>query len=217
MGPLASRQAACWLASLLFLVACEERVRPWEGKPDGAVVDESEPFLPGRRQGPLLGDASFAEPQEAGIDAGAAKPVSRVGGMWVSCYGRFQPSGRPAADVTRLGLLCGPSNGMTKLGRTLRGQLAKGSNAPRTHPMKARAGGCYRIFAVAGGDVKNLNLVIRSSRGSRLAGDDSEDNWPIIDPERPFCSFDDGTFRIEVTSAGGAGPYAIEIWQLPPR
>jgi hypothetical protein len=206
-----------------LLAGCSKTAPPWTQQPDGSVADESEPFLPGDRSGPWLGDASVGQPAPA--DGGSPpRPVSRVGGLWVSCYGRFKPTGDPVKDVTRLGLMCGPVNGMTQQGDTIRGtvEATPGRRGQPSVPvlagqLEARAGSCYRVFAVATPSVGDLDLTIRSSRGSRLTSDQTQDVWPIVDPERPFCSFDDDTFSIEVASRGGAGPFALQVWSMVGR
>ena len=214
-----------WLAICLSLACgCDEQPRPWRGQPRGELVDESKPFLPGAQRQPLLGDAGLgAFASEAGQDVPEVvedplrSRVSRVGGLWTSCYARFEPTEQPLKDVTRLGLMCGPLNGMTQIGGTFRGEL-KGAAAAR-HTFSARAGDCYRLFAVAA-KVEDLDVVVLSSRGSRLTSDQTDDNWPIVDPERPFCTFDDDTFTVELSSErrGGdgarGGPYALQIWKL---
>lgn len=216
--------AAGWVVALCGVAAgCSKADPPWTQQPDGSVVDESEPFLPGDRSGPWLGDASVG--QSPAVDSGT-KPlsVSRVGGLWVSCYGRFKPTGDPVKDVTRLGLMCGPANGMTQQGDTIRGTVEPGTGSPGqpgvpvlAGQFRAQAGHCYRIFAVAVPKVRDLDVTIRSSRGSRLTSDQTEDPWPIVDPERPFCSFEDDSFSIEVASGGAAGSFALQVWTLVGR
>ncbi|RLB53102.1 MAG: hypothetical protein DRI90_21505 [Deltaproteobacteria bacterium] len=217
----------CWAwltATALAASGCSKADPPWSHQPDGSVVDESEPFLPGDRSGPWLGDASIGnkKPSDGGTDGSThSATVSRVGGLWVSCYGRFRPSGDPRKDVTRLGLMCGPVNGMTQQGDTLEGEVKAGAGPPGqpgsptvTGQFEAQAGGCYRIFAVAAPPITDLDVTVRSSRGSHLTSDQTEDSWPIVDPERPFCSFDDDTFRVEVSAKGGAGRFALQVWTL---
>jgi hypothetical protein len=172
------------------------------------VRDESQPFLI-PSQGPLFGDAGV---EDAGEET---DPSSRAGGLWVSCYARFAPSGQPLADVTRLGLLCGPPNGMRRLGDAFEGSVTPGGK-PGTHSMHARKGACYRIFAIAEDSVRDLDVTVRSSRDSRLATDNTDDAWPIVEPERPFCTFADDTFTVELSSGAGAGRYAAEVWELRP-
>lgn len=218
---------ACWAwltGTVIGVSGCSKPDPPWRHQPDGSVVDESEPFLPGDRSGPWLGDASVGDQPAADGGSGQATPgstVSRVGGLWVSCYGRFRPSGDPVKDVTRLGLMCGPVNGMTQQGDTVVGEVKTGTGPPGqpsapiiAGQFQARAGGCYRIFAVAAPPIGDLDVTVRSSRGSHLTSDQTEDSWPIIDPERPFCSFEDDTFRIEVASGGKGGQFALQVWTL---
>jgi hypothetical protein len=200
----------------LASLGCEDRARPWAGSPDGGVRDGAQPFLPGEDAPSWLEDGGLPAPEDA--DAGHEPTIeervgtpSRVGGLWVSCYGSFAPSGQPKKDVTRLGMMCGPANGMRQLGATLEGDVT--AAAPARHTFPVRAGDCYRLFAVAR-DVTNLDVTVTSGQGSRVAADLSEDAWPIVDPDRPICTFGDDTFGVEVASRDGAGPYALQIWQL---
>ena len=205
--------AALWVLGLAS--GCERRARPWDGPLDASVRDESQPWV---RPGP---DASWltnpAAVTDGGADGGRVERVSPVGGLWVSCYGGFRPSGEPLRDVTRLGLLCGPPNGLRLVSREpLQGKVAAGARAA-SHRFEARRGECYRIFAVASSSIEDLDVVVRSSRGSQLAKDHSEDAWPILDPEGPICTFGDDTFTVAVSARRGSGSYAMQIWALPAR
>ena len=236
-GASAGGIAVARIASLaLALSSGCERSHPWSGQPDGGVIDESSPFLPGRPRAdagsvpplgssPLdssssgsapLGQAPLAssEPAAGGsLDLPAPSPV---GGLWVSCRDGFRLSGEPLRDVTRLGLMCGPVNGMTALGDPLEGELSAGGGTA-THPLAARAGACYRIFAIAGDGIVDLRLAVRSSRGTRLAADELHGRVAVADPERPFCTFEDDQFEIRVAAGASAGRYALQIWQLARR
>jgi hypothetical protein len=68
---------------------------------------------------------------------------------------------------------------------------------------------------VADDGVSDLDVVVRTSRGTEVTADLGEDRWPIVQPERPFCTFDDDTFTVEVKAKRGAGAFAAEIWVLP--
>ena len=221
-GPLSASAimvVVCWVGP-----ACEPRPRPWQSQPDGAVVDESSPFLPARRDASSwLADAGITAAdagQPPNLPSLSAK--TRVGGLWVRCYASFRPSSTARRDVHRLGLMCGPPNGMQRHGATFEGTAAvppPGQSGPVTvglHKMKARSGECYRVFAVADG-VDDLDVRVLSSRGSRLAEDQTDDRWPIVDPDRPFCTFEDDKFTIEVTTPKGSAHYALQVWRLPPK
>lgn len=207
---------AATLCALVVGSGCEQRARPWDGTLDGSVRDESQPWL---RPGP---DASWlaapaASGADGGTDGGWVERVSPVGGLWVSCYGGFHPTDDPVRDVTRLGLLCGPPNGLRPLTKVpFEGKVAQGEEA-RTHRFEARRGECYRLFAVASPTIEDLDVAVRSSRGSRLAVDHSEDRWPILDPEGPLCTFDNDTFTVRVSAPRGRGRYALQVWKLPTR
>ena len=181
---------------------------------DATVHDESRPWLPHSADTSWLGDAG---PGGLAENADAGTRPSPVGGAWVSCYGGFHPTAEPLQDVTRLGLLCGPPNGMHLLSpEAAQGQLGAGQ-PPARYSFPAHRGNCYRVLAVGGQGIEDLDVIVRSSRGSELGRDHSQDRWPIVEPERPFCSFDDDTFTVELTAARGAGAFAAEIWVLEPK
>ena len=179
---------------------------------DASVVDESRPWLALPRDASVLGDAGLRWTSDDGAAAGRPSPV---GGLWVSCYGGFHPTSEPVKDVTRLGLLCGPPNGMTQLGtESVTGSVAEGK-PPFTYGFSARRGDCYRLFVVAGPGVSDLDVTVRSSRGTELARDHNEDRWPIVEPERPFCTYEDDEFAVELKAARGSGVVAAQVWVLP--
>ena len=187
---------------------CDEPERPWSARPNAQVVTPPSQFIP---------TPPPAQIGSAGDGVASTKPTtprrpSRVGGLWVSCYGGFRDSGTPLTDVTRLGMLCGPVNGMRPHGEPHQGQLAPGKIV--TIPLKAKAGSCFRVFAVAASPITDLNVVVRSPRGHAMARDDSHDRWPIVEPERPFCALEDGIFSLQL-SAAERGEYAVAVWRLP--
>jgi hypothetical protein len=208
-----SPSGAITVAALVWLCACREQPRPWEGTDDDAAT------APARTPRPvdvdagesLLRDASTL--LEAAEDAGPPPPPVRVGGPWVRCYGNFRPGDDPLRDVTRLGVLCGPANGMSRVdGPAMQGTVAEGK-ATTAGKLRASRGECLRIFAVADPGVSDLDVVVRSSRGAAVGADHSEDRFPIVQPDRPLCFLDDDELTIEV-SARGRGRFAAEVWRL---
>ncbi|MCC6903976.1 MAG: hypothetical protein IT377_33725 [Polyangiaceae bacterium] len=153
------------------------------------------------------GSGSAPAPAPATPDAGGAAPS---GGNWLKCYAQFQPRTRPDLDVMRLGLMCGPSNGMRKAAES----RESASSEPKEHRFQAEAGDCYRIFAVAEPSVEDLDVEVFAPNGTRVAFDTSDDRWPVVQPDRPFCVFDAGEFRAVVRAQRGQGRYNIEIWRL---
>ncbi len=191
---------------------CEHRARPWDA-PDAGGPPLTE--APPRPIALTQGDAGDAPPDpDAGPRADEPALPVRVGGPWVRCYGGFHPSGEPVKDVTRLALLCGPENGMKRLSREPLAGTVSAGGAPVSETFEAHRGACYRVFAVAEPSVADLDVVVRSSRGSAIAADHGEDSWPIVQPDRPFCALEDDHYAVEVTAKRGSGRFAAEVWVL---
>jgi hypothetical protein len=123
------------------------------------------------------------------------------------------PRNDPKLDVMRLGLLCGPSNGMKKAHEAV-GQAVPQAGAASEHRFPASAGDCFRVFAVAEPSVQDLDVEVLDPAGKRVAWDTSDDRWPIALPDGPFCALSDGEYRAVVRAASGSGRYAIEVWRL---
>jgi hypothetical protein len=115
-------------------------------------------------------------------------------------------------DVMHLGLMCGPSNGMRQV--VASGAARIESGAAREHRFEAEAGDCYRVFGVGEPAVEDLDIEVLDAAGKQLAVDTSDDRWPIVKPDGPFCVFADGQYRVVVKAQRGAGSYALEIWRL---
>jgi hypothetical protein len=140
-----------------------------------------------------------------------ARPAP-VGGAWLRCYSSFLARSDPEADVSRLAASCGKVNGMQRLRARESGELAAGGR--REHALQARAGECYRVFAVGAPSIGDLDVEVYAPDGRRVAFDTGDDRWPIVEPDRPFCAFDDGRHRVNVHAQRGAGRYALEVWRL---
>lgn len=208
---------------LLLSSGCESRERPWD-KPlpanaPPAVFTQNAGLLAdgGSGTGSDGGERLDGGEQDADAAAdltGPAEPV-RVGGPWVRCYGNFKPSGDPIKDVTRLGLLCGPVNGMRRLfDQAWVGRVAEGE-APVVESFQVKRGECFRIFAASETPIRDLNIAVKSSRDATIATDHGEDGWPIVQPDRPFCMLFDDTLRTEIWAQRGQGRFAAEVWVLP--
>jgi len=215
----------CWTLVLVGLAlpapGCDPPPRrPWEKPADGshpavlAPPPKSSPADTNTKSPSSDPSAAGSSANPAAPDEPAFPPV-RVGGPWVRCYGSFRVSGDPLRDVTRLGLLCGPENGMRRLSpQALVGSVAEGQ-PPVVETFPSKRGECYRIFAVAEPGVGDLDVAVRSSRDAIIATDHGEDTWPIVQPDRPFCVLEDDTLRIEISAKRGQGRFAAELWGLP--
>jgi hypothetical protein len=222
-APKASALASALLSLATVLAGCKPDPHPWD---QGDAAPPPPPPRPAiaSAEPRILDQLPHAAPEastggvEAPSEAEDGGPPVRVGGPWVRCYGSFRISGDVVKDVTRLSLLCGPENGMSRLGdKALEGAVTEGGAAVTT-TFEAKRGACYRLFAVAEPSVGDLDVVVRSSRGAPLAADHGEDAWPIVQPDRPFCALEDDRYTVEVSAKRGAGRFALETWvlQTPP-
>lgn len=179
--------------------------------PAPTPATSSAPMAPAASRAPPVLQSATATP--APEDAGADVQVAPVGGNWLRCYAGFRPRTDPKLDVLRLGLACGPSNGMRKVADVQEAKLRDGGPG-REHRWTAEPGDCYRIFAVGEPSVEDLDVEVLSPRGRRIAFDTSDDRWPVVKPDGPFCVAEGGEYRARVHAQRGAGSYAIEIWRL---
>jgi hypothetical protein len=195
------------LLAATSLAACTPReARPWD-QPDAATaVPPPMPPIRGSSPAPDVSAASSA------VDPDVPLMPVRVGGAWVRCYGHFKPSGDPKKDVTRLGLMCGPSNGMSKQAELAGDVDARGRSSEER--IEAKRGVCYRVIAVGDAGVGVLRATVRTSRGSAIADERGPDSWPIVQPDRPLCALDDDHWTLEVRAEKGAGRFAAEVWVL---
>ncbi len=136
------------------------------------------------------------------------------GGGWVKCFEGLTLSGDPLKDVTRLGLLCGPSNGLRRKTRqAIVGIIGEGE-PPVEQPLRVARGACYRVIAVADAGVRELDVTVRSSRDVAVAADHSSGRLAIAQPDRPFCTFADDIFSVGFAARRGSGRFAAEVWAI---
>jgi hypothetical protein len=192
----------------------DEPSHPWEASgPAPNPTDSAWPTPPPveSHEEPAPSPSSTApSPPGDGVTPGS----TRVGGLWVSCYGDFRPSGDPPKDVTRLALMCGPITGMRRLSKDLLEGELWGGGPPATTHVHVKKDGCYRVFAVSDENIPDLDVVVKSSRDKVLAADHGQDRWPVVQPDRAFCVLETDELTIEVAAASGRGRFAAEVWEL---
>jgi hypothetical protein len=101
---------------------------------------------------------------------------------------------------------------MRLVGSTVTGEA---SETPGEHQFSARAGECFRVFAVAEPAVPDLAIEVRDPRGLPVGSDHNSDRFPIVNPDGPFCLFDAGAYKLRVHARKGRGQYALQLWRLP--
>ncbi|HMJ13094.1 MAG TPA: hypothetical protein VK524_16850, partial [Polyangiaceae bacterium] len=172
--------------------------------PAGAVLDR-------QRRAPATSESLAPNP---------GRVVFADAGVFAKCHSGFTSGGDPTLDVMRLGLMCGPSNGM-KLLLDVASDLAA---LPERHTLEVRAGDCFRVIAAASRAVAGLRVEVTAA-DERVVARGAAPSWLILDSEYPFCSSEAGTYRVAVSASSapdaGAAPvnsrtaaYALQVWRL---
>lgn len=137
---------------------------------------------------------------------------ARTGNPWVDCYRRFEPTADALNDLERLGAACAAPAGMRAIGPIHDGAEQSGEGRPERFVFRARAGRCYRAFAVGAPSVEDLDLAVYDPDGKLAAADVSRDRWPVVPPRGLACAERDGLYTIAVSVARGSGPYVMQVW-----
>jgi hypothetical protein len=163
---------------------------------------------------------------EAGAkpDAGSAKAVSEwiapfdlvdagpapSGANWGRCALHFTAHGRPRLDVMRLGLMCGPSNGMRRVPAT---DLRVDGGIGRTDlGFRASAGDCFRLLVVGVPGSGRIEARLLDAQGKAVAAQSGRRRFTMLGLDGPVCVDRSGRYRATVRAE--RGPLAVELWEL---
>jgi hypothetical protein len=141
-----------------------------------------------------------------------AQSRGKLGGIWVSCYGTFQPTGDAAADLGRLTAACGRPTGLAALAPVRQGETQTREDPVERFSFQARSGRCYRLFAVASPEVIDLDVTVLGPEGHVVAADVSRDRWPVVPSRGALCIEHEGVHTVEVSVAEGSGSYLLQVW-----
>jgi hypothetical protein len=157
-------------------------------------------------------EVASSEPEVVAPVASGARLES--GGIFSDCYKGLHATGEPEKDVTRLGLVCGPVEGMRRaIDTPFEGAISAGG-AELDFPIALSKGACYRVFVAADSESLTLDVSIVSGHGIPVATASSRSGLAIIAPDRPFCALgtDEATVRVGATQ--GSGRFALDIWAI---
>ena len=141
--------------------------------------------------------------------------LAQTSNVWADCYRRFQPGGDDAADLAALAESCAAPAGMHEIAAHVGAEQRAGDSPERLAFRAAR--GCYRVFAVGGPGVDDLDVAVYDGNGRLAAGDVSRDRWPIVPPRGPRCIEEEGAYTVAVSVAHGRGDYVLSIWGVGRR
>jgi hypothetical protein len=135
-----------------------------------------------------------------------------VRGTWATCYASYRPTSTPRRDVTRLGLLCGPENGLKLVGETIEGDVTEVA-VERT--VEFDAGECVRVFSVAEPSAVDFSIEVRDAKGVPVAVSGAPERWSVLLPDGPLCVKEAGRYGLWLRAGRGAGRYALQVCRLP--
>jgi hypothetical protein len=125
------------------------------------------------------------------------------------CWKGFNPTGNPEADVADLGQRC--AQGMSPLVPPVKYAFKAGESKSIPVPIVP---GCYRVIAVGGKGVKDVDLALKDASGKIVAADMTPDDvFPMIHPNKEFCSESMQFLTLVISVKKGSGDVAGGVWK----
>ncbi len=85
-------------------------------------------------------------------------------------------------------------------------------------PGQVQAGYCYRIIAVGGAGVRDLDLFLYDPTGRQIDADRAPDNYPVIGLSRPLCippGVPAQAAQLRIRSFTGSGAIGVQMFAQP--
>ncbi len=125
------------------------------------------------------------------------------------CWKGFTPTGNAETDVVELGHRC--AAGMSQLVPPVKHNFKQGE--AKVIPV-AIVPGCYRVIAVGGKGVKDVNLELKDQAGKVVAADMTPDDiFPMIHPNKEFCAQAVQFLNLTISVKKGTGDVAGGVWK----
>jgi hypothetical protein len=106
---------------------------------------------------------------------------------------------------------CEAATKMKLVGKTMTGKQGA-EDPPQSFPLDAKGGHCYRAYAQAVDDIKDLDLVVKDSAGIVVGQDSTDDPSPVVLEDGAVCFSKDDKASVVVSVGMGKGTYAVQIW-----
>jgi hypothetical protein len=99
---------------------------------------------------------------------------------------------------------------MTRSGDPYRGELPEeGAARDLSHVMQP--GWCYKVVAVAGPGIQDLDVRVFDGNSALVQRDATDEPRAVVGVGRPICPSVAANYRIEVRARRGAGPFALQV------
>lgn len=125
------------------------------------------------------------------------------------CWKGFVSSGNAVGDLAELGKRC--CAGMSPLVGPVKQAFKQGESKSIPVPFVP---GCYRIIAVGGTGLKDVDLDLKDPSGKIVAADHTpNDVFPMIHPNKELCVDAVQFLSLSITVKKGSGEVAGEVWK----
>lgn len=98
------------------------------------------------------------------------------------------------------------------LGPPFGGELEEGQR--RDQLVVMRYSRCYRVIAVGGPEVEDLDLVLYDDDNVQVQRDFGEDPYPVLGLRSEICPRGHGAYRVQVGMFKGRGEYLARAYEL---
>jgi hypothetical protein len=108
-------------------------------------------------------------------------------------------------------MACGPVSGLTQWAR-VNGTVDENAT-PVVLRWKAEPRDCFRLFAVAGSPVDDLEVEITGPGGTHPSLTNQSVRWALVGEHGPFCTSHGGDFEARFSTHGGRGALSAAVWR----
>jgi hypothetical protein len=159
---------------------------------------------------PTVDAATSASGYWPAADAAVSVPVVVDAGPPAACWAGFKATGNAVTDVNDLGARC--TKGMSPVIPPVKQSFAQGEK--KQIPLIIPGPGCYRIIAVGGTGVKDVDLEVRDQSGKLVAADNTPDDiFPMIHPNKEWCPDAAQFLTLSIIVKKGTGDVAGGVWK----
>lgn len=116
------------------------------------------------------------------------------------------------ASLGALARACSAPHGEHELSPARDARQAQ-TDAVDRYTFSAKAGGCYRVYAVGDADIQDIDVRVSSPAASAVAADDTHAGHAVVPSAGAFCVPSAGTCLVEVGVARGSGRYVLQVWE----